>query len=185
MRPLLLSMALVLAAVPALAADTQTDHIAAVLTRHLNAHGKHFVAGEANRLAIGDASESGAKDDVREACPHPISCFDTSKMSPEEVMAAMLLLSAQREQTLLEQQIAKLQGRNDEIKRLNAELQNETDKNRIAELKAKIDKLSGDSQMDMIQLQGLINKRNQAMDMVTNLLQKYQKTLDGIIGNMR
>jgi cell division protein FtsB len=185
MKPTILALVAALAATSALADAPKADHIAAVLTRHLNAHGKHFVAGEAKRLAIGDASESGAKDDVREACPHPASCFDTSKMSPDEVMAAMLLLSAQREQTLLEQQLARIGGRNEELKRLVTALQGEPDRDRQAELRAQIEKLNADSQLDMIQLQSLINRHNQAQEMLANTLQKFQKTLDGIVRNMR
>jgi hypothetical protein len=37
----------------------------------------------------------------------------------------------------------------------------------------------------MIKLQGLINKRNQTIEMMTNLMQKFQKTNDAIVGNMR
>jgi hypothetical protein len=31
----------------------------------------------------------------------------------------------------------------------------------------------------------LVNKRNEAFDMLSNLLGKFQKTIDGIVGNMR
>lgn len=183
MRKLALAAALTLLTATA-RADEASD-VAAALTPHLNAHGKHFVAAEAKRLAIGDASESGAKDDVRDACPQPASCFDTSKMSPDEVMAAMLLLSAQRAQTQLQQQIDRIKDRSEHLKRLTAQLQNETDKDRLAGLKREIDKLNAGSQLDMIELQSLMNKRNQAQEMLSNLLQKFQKTLDGIVGNMR
>jgi hypothetical protein len=30
-----------------------------------------------------------------------------------------------------------------------------------------------------------VNKRNEAFDMLSNLLNKFQKTIDGIVGNMR
>jgi len=180
LAPILFLLAI---ATPALAGEA--EDVSAVLSRHLNAHGRHFVGAEAKRLAIGDASESGARDDVRDACPHSISCFDTFKMSPDEVMAALLVLSAQRAQSQLEQQLAKLTGRNEELKRLVTQLQNEPDKNRQAELKSQIEKLNGDSQIDMIRLQDLMNKRNQAHDMMTDTIQKFQKTLDGIIRDMR
>jgi len=165
------------------------DDIAAKLAPHLNAHGKHFVASEAQRFAIGDASESGAKDDVRDACPHPASCLDTSKMSQEELMAAMLLLSeqrsAQRLDNELKQRIQAMQERNATLQRLSAELQNATDDGERARLNAQINKLNADAQMQMIQIQELTNKRNQAHEMLSNLLQKFQKTLDGIVHNMR
>jgi hypothetical protein len=37
----------------------------------------------------------------------------------------------------------------------------------------------------MIKLQGLINKRNQGIEMLTNLVQKFQQTNNTIVGNMR
>jgi hypothetical protein len=55
----------------------------------------------------------------------------------------------------------------------------------IENIKTSIDNLSSSSQLDMIKLQGLINKRNQTIEMMTNLMQKLQKTNDAIVGNMR
>ncbi|HET6467220.1 MAG TPA: hypothetical protein VFG43_02465 [Geminicoccaceae bacterium] len=60
----------------------------------------------------------------------------------------------------------------------NAELQ-------LQNYQTEIDTLSSNSQLDMIGLQGLINKRNQAVEMLTNLVQKFAKTTDSIVGNMR
>jgi hypothetical protein len=55
----------------------------------------------------------------------------------------------------------------------------------IENIKTSINNLSSSSQLDMIKLQGLINKRNQTIEMMTNLMQKFQKTNDAIVGNMR
>ena len=55
----------------------------------------------------------------------------------------------------------------------------------IENIKISIDNLSSSSQLDMIKLQGLINKRNQTIEMMTNLMQKFQKPNDAIVGNMR
>ena len=55
----------------------------------------------------------------------------------------------------------------------------------IENIKTAIDSKSSSSQLDMIKMQGLINKRNQTVEMLTNLVQKFAKTKDSIIGNMR
>lgn len=55
----------------------------------------------------------------------------------------------------------------------------------IENIKTSIDNLSSSSQLDMIKLQGLINKRNQTIEMMTNLMQKFQQTNNSIVGNMR
>ena len=97
-----------------------------------------------------------------------------------------------------------MQARNAQIKSLNDQLKVEQGKlatvtgtaeekqaardtinARITGLKGDMDKLNSDSQLDMIGIQGLVNKRNEAFDMLTNLLGKFQKTIDGIVGNMR
>ena len=55
----------------------------------------------------------------------------------------------------------------------------------IQNLKSSIDTVNNQSQMDMVRLQGLMDKRNQAFDMMTNTISKSSKSLDSIIGNMR
>ncbi|NIZ03778.1 hypothetical protein [Thalassospira lucentensis] len=55
----------------------------------------------------------------------------------------------------------------------------------INDIKGKIDSLNSTGQLDMIRMQSLMNKRNEAFDTLSNLLQKVQKTLDSIVGNMR
>ncbi|WP_256985875.1 hypothetical protein [Bordetella genomosp. 1] len=56
----------------------------------------------------------------------------------------------------------------------------EIDKNKSA-----IDTLSNSQQMDMLRLQGLTNKRNEAFDVMTNFVKKMQENRSSIIGNMR
>ncbi len=55
----------------------------------------------------------------------------------------------------------------------------------IESVKGKINALNSTSQMDMIRLQSLMNKRNQAYELMTNALQKLSGSLDKIIGNIR
>lgn len=54
-----------------------------------------------------------------------------------------------------------------------------------AALKKYMDSLASDSQLDMIKLQGAIDKRNQAMQMMTNIMKQMQDTQRAIIANMR
>ncbi|GIP30184.1 hypothetical protein J23TS9_53140 [Paenibacillus sp. J23TS9] len=53
------------------------------------------------------------------------------------------------------------------------------------DLKGKIDSLSNSQQMDMLRLQSLSNKRNEAFDTMTNFVKKMQDSRNSIIGNMR
>ncbi len=55
----------------------------------------------------------------------------------------------------------------------------------IENLKAHVDQLNSTSQMAMIRLQSLMNKRNQAYEMMTNALQKLSGSVDKIIANIR
>jgi hypothetical protein len=52
-------------------------------------------------------------------------------------------------------------------------------------VKGKIDSLNSESQLDMIRLQSLMDKRNQRYEQASNTLQKDQKTRDTITGNTR
>ena len=71
-----------------------------------------------------------------------------------------------------------------DITNMRSLTQNQVD-NAIANLKSSIDTVNNQSQMDMVRLQGLMDKRNQSFDMMTNTISKSSKSLDSIIGNMR
>jgi hypothetical protein len=53
------------------------------------------------------------------------------------------------------------------------------------ELKGKIDSLNSSQQMDMLRMQSLTNKRNEAFDLMTNFIKKMQDSRSSILGNMR
>jgi hypothetical protein len=110
-----------------------------------------------------------------------------------DMSGAVMLLQTTRASGLdqqLKTQITAMQNRNIQIQTLNSRLATEQGKNprdeaAITSINSQIQKLNGDSQLQMIEIQDLVNKRNQAYDMLSNLLNKFQKTLDGIVGNMR
>lgn len=51
--------------------------------------------------------------------------------------------------------------------------------------KSDIDTLTNNQQMDMLRLQSLNNKRNEAFDLMTNFIKKMQESRSSIIANMR
>ncbi|KOS68328.1 hypothetical protein AEA09_07005 [Lysinibacillus contaminans] len=53
------------------------------------------------------------------------------------------------------------------------------------QLKDQIDSMSNSQQMDMLRLQNLSNKRNEAFDVMTNFVKKMQENRSSIIENMR
>jgi len=53
------------------------------------------------------------------------------------------------------------------------------------QVKGQIDSLSNSQQMEMLRLQSLTNKRNEAFDVMTNFIKKMQDSRSSIIGNMR
>ncbi len=55
----------------------------------------------------------------------------------------------------------------------------------IQELKGKIDAANNTQQMDMLRLQSLSNKRNEAFDIMTNFIKKMSDQRSSILGNMR
>ncbi len=52
-------------------------------------------------------------------------------------------------------------------------------------LKAKIDAANNSQQMDMLKLQSLTNKRNEAFDLMTNFIKKMADSRSSVLGNMR
>ena len=55
----------------------------------------------------------------------------------------------------------------------------------IEEIKGKIDSASNSQQMDMLRLQSLSNKRNEAFEIMTNFVKKMSDSRGSIVGNMR
>ena len=53
------------------------------------------------------------------------------------------------------------------------------------QLKGKIDSLSSTQQMDMLRLQSLSNKRNEAFEIMTNFVKKMSDNRASIVGNLR
>lgn len=115
-----------------------------------------------------------------------------------DIEGAMMLVQTNRTLSLdrqIAERLKELQARNVRISELNERLaslsgtkdEDLTDQQREdkATWRGEIDKLNADTQLDTIKLQSLINKRNHALETLTNLLQKFQKVLDGIVANMR
>jgi hypothetical protein len=57
--------------------------------------------------------------------------------------------------------------------------------NLLGQIKSQIDSASSSQQMDMLRLQSLTNKRNEAFDTMTNFIKKMQDSRSSVIGNMR
>lgn len=55
----------------------------------------------------------------------------------------------------------------------------------IQRIKSLIDSQGNSQQMDMLRLQSMSNKRNEAFDVMTNFVKKMQESRSSIIGNMR
>ncbi|CAB4913181.1 unannotated protein [freshwater metagenome] len=55
----------------------------------------------------------------------------------------------------------------------------------IQQMRGQIDAQTNSQQMDMLRLQSLSNKRNEAFDVMTNFIKKMQESRASIIGNMR
>jgi DNA-binding beta-propeller fold protein YncE len=56
---------------------------------------------------------------------------------------------------------------------------------RITQVKGQIDAAGNSQQMDMLRLQSMSNKRNEAFDVMTNFVKKMQESRASILGNMR
>ena len=52
-------------------------------------------------------------------------------------------------------------------------------------MESRIDELTSNDQLDMITLQSMVSKQNNAIEMVSNLTSKFSQLNDKIVGNMR
>ena len=55
----------------------------------------------------------------------------------------------------------------------------------VTALKSQVDSMGSTQQMDMLRLQSLSNKRNEAFDLMTNFMKKFADKRESIVGNMR
>ncbi|KYG89880.1 hypothetical protein A0U40_09150 [[Bacillus] sp. KCTC 13219] len=118
-----------------------------------------------------------------------------------DIETALMMVQSQRTSLLDEQlksQIENVQQRNEDIAVLNEQIvllnqeaatANSTRQAELAqqinELKAQISTLGNSQQMDMLRLQSLNNKRNEAFDVMTDFVKKMQDSRSSIINNMR
>lgn len=112
-------------------------------------------------------------------------------LSSMDLETALMHVQTQRTQLLdtqLKEQLQAVQARNDEVARLHEQIrlaQEANDKALEESLNRAMDVLHNTQQMDMLRLQSLSNKRNEAFDLMTNFIKKMQESRSSIIGNMR
>jgi hypothetical protein len=121
----------------------------------------------------------------------PISSLSNVDISSMDIETALMMVQQERTRLLdaqLQAQIQAVQNRNQQIADLNAKLQvaqQNGDQAAVQALKSQIDAASNSQQMDMLRLQSMSNKRNEAFDLMTNFIKKMQDSRSSIIGNMR
>ncbi|KQY86591.1 hypothetical protein ASD24_27430 [Paenibacillus sp. Root52] len=144
-----------------------------------------MVAAIAAVSIVGSASASAI---INSNISSGINAIDISKM---DIETALMMVQQERTRLLdtqLQTQIQEVQNRYQQITELNAQLQaaqQNGDEALAQQLKNQIDAISNTQQMDMLRLQSLSNKRNEAFDLMTNFVKKMQDSRSSIIGNMR
>ena len=120
-------------------------------------------------------------------------------MDIESMMTAVQVNRVKLLDEQLKRERQNFQGRNTDIAMLNTQIDalilakgKTTDPKTIAmldveinELRTQIAALGSTQQMDILRLQSLHNKRNEAFDIMTNFMKKQADSRQGIIGNMR
>ncbi|EFI69787.1 hypothetical protein P9436_05630 [Lysinibacillus capsici] len=114
-------------------------------------------------LLFSGAGQSSANSQIQ-----PI---DIQGMDLESALQAVQSQRAQLLENQIKDQLEGVQQRNQQLADLNAQ-QGQMD-------------LSNSQQMDMLRLQSMNSKRNEAFDLMTNFVKKMQDSRSSIIGNMR
>ena len=105
-----------------------------------------------------------------------------------DIETALMMVQQERTKLLdaqLQTQIQEVQNRNQQIADLNTQLQiaqQNGDEAAVQKLKGQIDATGNSQQMDMLRLQSMSNKRNEAFDVMTNFVKKMQDSRSSIIG---
>lgn len=126
---------------------------------------KKVVFGSA--LAVG-LLFSGAGQSSANSLIQPI---DIQGMDLESALQAVQSQRAQLFENQLKDQLEGIHQRNQQLADLNAQ-------------QGQMDVLSNSQQMDMLRLQSMNSKRNEAFDVMTNFVKKMQDSRSSIIGNM-
>lgn len=114
--------------------------------------------------------------------------FNIQGMDLETAMMQVQQNRANLLEQQLKDQMQAVQDRNAQIAILNSQLADARangDEATAQTRQSQIDALSNSQQMDMLRLQSLSNKRNEAFDLMTNFVKKMQDSRSSIIGNMR
>lgn len=127
---------------------------------------KKVVFGSA--LAVG-LLFSGAGQSSANSLIQPI---DIQGMDLESALQAVQSQRTQLLENQLKDQLEGVQQRNQQLADLNTQ-------------QGQMDALSNSQQMDMLRLQSMNSKRNEAFDVMTNFVKKMQDSRSSIIGNMR
>lgn len=117
-----------------------------------------------------------------------LSQIDIRSMDLETALMAVQQNRANVLDQQLQDQIKYIQDRNAQLAILNSQLAEAVANGDTATAevrRAQIDATNSTQQMDMLRLQSLSNKRNEAFDLMTNLVKKMQDSRSSIIGNMR
>ncbi|MFS0725515.1 hypothetical protein [Paenibacillus sp. 1P07SE] len=140
-----------------------------------------------------DIQEAASQMDVRsqQQMIGGLSDFAVIDLSSMDIETALMMVQQQRTQLLdqqLQSQMDAVQARNTQLAALNEQLnqaQTQGNTDEVNRLKNQIDALTNTMQMDMLRLQSLSNKRNEAFETMTNFIKKMQDSRSTIIGNMR
>jgi hypothetical protein len=137
---------------------------------------------------------TGAQDKV-DSLSEQLSSMEAFKklIDGGDIMGAIMLLCTTRAQNmdkLLTLRVNEMQSRNIQVKQLTdslATLQGQTprDEATITRLNGQIQALNNTSQTQMIEINDLVTKKNQAYDMMSNLMNKFYQSMGNVISNMR
>lgn len=105
-----------------------------------------------------------------------------------DLETALMAVQSQRASLLegqLKNQLEQVQVRNAEISKLNEQLATCKNEEEKTLLKQQMDTLANSQQMEVLRLQSLTNKRNEAFDTMTTFIKKMQESRSSILTNMR
>ena len=134
---------------------------------------------------IGKDAANKLQGEMKEACDAAGLSLELSDKVDNSKKIAELEKTFGKDSPIMKWQIDKLKAEHSPDGLFSANTKKGKVEAAVNQVKGMIDTANNSNQMDMLRLQSLTNKRNEAFDLMTNFIKKMQDSRSSIIGNMR
>lgn len=166
------------------------DATIAKIRPRLTPWGAQWARNEAQKLGSGQISSDTVTSDARSACGAQSACFDFANMPIEDAMMLMMFLVNSDAEQDMRDQLADMERERQKKQALRSvaaqmRAQRQAMDQQLHDAQDSKDSLDDLSPEDQLKLQMLMDRRQRALETMSNILKKIDETDDSIIKNMK